>query len=119
MSQYIVCLDVEVTMNVVCNVVLITMSQVMLYVMLYGFLPLPDDNMLELLHKAKDQDIFFPEAFFLLAVVGDQSALSVLLEVLHVPNIVGFIIIDNSSKAIFFVVVEKAFLKTYCMSVVV
>jgi len=34
---------------------------VMLYVMLYGCLPLPDENALELLHKAKDQDIFFPE----------------------------------------------------------
>jgi len=34
---------------------------VILYVVLYGFLPLPDDNVLELLHRAKEQDIFFPE----------------------------------------------------------
>ena len=33
----------------------------MLYVILYGCLPLSDENILELLHKAKDQDIFFPE----------------------------------------------------------
>jgi len=34
---------------------------VMLYVILYGSLPLSDENVLDLLNKAKNQDIFFPD----------------------------------------------------------
>lgn len=66
---------------------------VMLYVMLYGILPLPDENVLELLHKAKDQDIFFPED----PDVSDW-AIDLILAMME-PDILNRANISNVSKS--------------------
>jgi len=66
---------------------------VMLYVMLYGILPLPDENVLELLQKAKDQDIFFPED----PDVSDW-AIDLILAMME-PDILSRANISNVSKS--------------------